>query len=41
VNPNAKGDDDLRTPDELLDLIEAKVQEMAEALAALRSSRLA
>jgi type I restriction enzyme M protein len=36
VNPNAKHDQDTRTPDELLDLIEAKGCEVAEALAALR-----
>jgi type I restriction enzyme M protein len=36
VNPNAKADDDLRKPEELLDLIEAKGREVAEALAKLR-----
>jgi type I restriction enzyme M protein len=36
VNPNAKNDEDTRTPEELLDLIEAKGREIAEALAALR-----
>jgi type I restriction enzyme M protein len=36
VNPNAKHEEDTRTPEELLDLIEAKGQEVAEALAALR-----
>jgi type I restriction enzyme M protein len=36
VNPNRKADVDLRTPAELLDLIEAKGREVAEALAALR-----
>jgi type I restriction enzyme M protein len=37
VNPNAKGEEDTRTPEELLDLIEAKGQEVMEALAVLRS----
>ncbi len=37
VNPHAKGNQDARTPDELLDLIEAKGQEVVAALAALRS----
>jgi type I restriction enzyme M protein len=36
VNPNAKTNEDMRTPDELLDLIEAKGREVAEALAVLR-----
>jgi type I restriction enzyme M protein len=36
VNPHAKGDEDTRTPEELLDLIEAKGEEVAEAVAALR-----
>jgi type I restriction enzyme M protein len=36
VNPNAKNDEDTRTPGELLDLIEAKGREVAEALASLR-----
>ncbi len=36
VNPHAKADEDTRTPEELLDLIEAKGREVAEALAALR-----
>lgn len=31
VNPNAKSDEDTRTPEELLDLIEAKGREVAEA----------
>jgi type I restriction enzyme M protein len=39
VNPNAKSDEDTRTPDELLDLIEAKGREVAEALAQLRKAR--
>jgi type I restriction enzyme M protein len=38
VNPNAKNDEDTRTPEELLDLIEAKGREVAEALAALRNT---
>ena len=37
VNPNAKRDEDTRTPEELLDIIEAKGREVAEALAALRA----
>jgi type I restriction enzyme M protein len=36
VNPNAKNDEDTRTPEELLDLIEAKGREVAEALTVLR-----
>lgn len=36
VNPNKTPEMDTRTPDELLDLIEAKGQEIAEALAVLR-----
>ena len=36
VNPNAKTDKDLRAPDELLDLIEQKGNEVREALARLR-----
>ena len=36
VNPNAKKDEDLRTPEELLDLIDAKGREVTEAGAALR-----
>jgi type I restriction enzyme M protein len=36
VNPNAKADEDLRQPEELLDLIEVKGKEVAEALAKLR-----
>jgi len=36
VNPNAKREEDTRTPDELLDFIEAKGKEVAEALAELR-----
>ncbi len=36
VNPRAKNNQDTRTPEELLELIEAKAREVAEALAALR-----
>jgi hypothetical protein len=36
VNPNAKSVEDIRTPEELLDFIELKGREVAEALAALR-----
>ena len=36
VNPNVRNAGDTRTPEELLDLIEAKGREVAEALAALR-----
>lgn len=36
VNPNAKRNEDLRTPEELLDVIEAKGHGVAEAIAALR-----
>ncbi len=38
VNPNAKSVEDTRTPDELLDFIEAKGREVAKALAALRGA---
>jgi type I restriction enzyme M protein len=37
VNPNAQEEADRRTPEELLDVIEAKGREVAEALAALRA----
>jgi type I restriction enzyme M protein len=37
VNPHAKKDEDLRTPEELLDIIEAKGREVTEAVAALRA----
>jgi type I restriction enzyme M protein len=37
VNPNTQSDEDTRTPAELLDLIEQKGREVAEALAVLRS----
>lgn len=36
VNPNAKNDEDTRTPDELLDLIAAKAREVETALGELR-----
>ncbi len=36
VNPNAKNNEDTRTPEELLDLIEQKGREVAEAIAMLR-----
>ena len=36
VNPHAKRDEDLRTPEELLDIIETKGREVAESIAALR-----
>ena len=39
VNPNAKTNEDTRTPEELLDLIEAKGKEIAAALSALRSPK--
>ena len=38
VNPNAKSDEDLRKPGELLDVIEAKGKEVAEALGRLRGN---
>lgn len=38
VNPNAKNNEETRTPEELLDLIESKGLEVAEALKLLRSS---
>jgi hypothetical protein len=36
VNPNASTEEDTRTPEELLDLIEVKGLEVAEAIATLR-----
>jgi len=36
VNPRAKREEDLRTPEELMDIIEAKGREVAEAIAELR-----
>lgn len=38
VNPNAKSNEDIRTPAELLDFIEAKGREVAEALMRLREA---
>jgi type I restriction enzyme M protein len=37
TNPHAKRVEETRTPEELLDLIEAKGREVAEALATLRA----
>lgn len=37
VNPRARVDEDQRTPEELLDLIEAKGREVTDAVAALRT----
>ena len=37
VNPNAKSDEDKRTPEELLNIIEAKGKEVSDAIAALRA----
>lgn len=37
VNPYAKNDGDVRTPEELLEIIEAKGREFAEALSVLRN----
>jgi type I restriction enzyme M protein len=39
VNPHAKREEDTRTPEELLDLIEGKGREVAEAVLALRKPR--
>ena len=39
VNPNRKAKTDTRTPNELLDLIEAKGREVAAAISALRTLR--
>jgi type I restriction enzyme M protein len=36
VNPRAKHDADIRTPEELLDVIESKAREVTQALGALR-----
>jgi len=41
VNPHARTEEDTRTPEELLDLIEAKGREVAEALAVLRNMKSA
>jgi type I restriction enzyme M protein len=40
VNPHARSNEDTRTPEELLNLIEAKGKEVAEALAALRGRHI-
>jgi hypothetical protein len=37
VNPNAKVEEDTRTPEEILDLIEQKGREIHEAIAQLRA----
>ena len=39
VNPNRKNEEDTRTPEELLDFIEEKGKEVAEAVKTLRSTR--
>jgi len=39
VNPNARVEEDTRTPEEILDLIEAKQKEIAEAIERLRAIR--
>jgi type I restriction enzyme M protein len=39
VNPNLKGDEDLRTPEELLAIIESQVEEIGGALSGLRRNR--
>lgn len=41
VNPNRKPDVDERTPEQLMEIIEAKGREIVEALAALRSTKTA
>jgi hypothetical protein len=38
-NPHARSQEDRRTPEELLDLVEARGREVAEAVAALRALR--
>jgi type I restriction enzyme M protein len=38
VNPHARRDEDTRTPEELLDIIDAKGREVAEAIATLRAT---
>jgi len=40
VNPHAKRDEDTRTPWELLDVIEAKGREVADAITTLRRAAL-
>ena len=37
VNPNAKSTEDTRTPEELLDIIEAQAREVDAAIASLRA----
>jgi len=39
VNPRANSADDIRTPENLLDVIEAKGREVTDALALLRAER--
>jgi type I restriction enzyme M protein len=39
VNPNAKSQEATRTPEEILDVIEAKGREIAEAIVKLRAIR--
>lgn len=39
INPNRKNDEDTRTPEELLDIIESKGREIAYAVTFLRNSR--
>lgn len=39
VNPHAKNNQDTRTPDELIELIEAKGREISEALASLKAKK--
>jgi len=39
VNPNAKSNEDTRTPDELLDIIETEGRAVTAALLLLRSSK--
>lgn len=39
VNPHKKAEVDERTPEDLMDIIEAKGREIVEALASLRASR--
>ncbi len=39
MKTNGKVEEDTRTPEEILDLIEAKQKEMAEAIAKLRAIR--
>lgn len=41
VNPNTKAEEDKRTPEHLLDFIEAKGREIAEALSELRGNSCA